>query len=100
MGGGVLRPPEFFTYTRLLEGYIKAGWRWPNRRQALVARVAMQLEPDGRVLNIELVSPSGNSEFDESVLRAVRKSSPVPPAPSSVYGKYFRNVTITFDPRE
>lgn len=99
MGGGIVRPPEFFTYLRLLESHIKEGWRWYDNTTPLIAQVVFKISEEGEVSDIRIVSPSGMAGFDESVIRAVKKSSPVPPPPSIVY-EYFKEVRMTFDPRE
>ncbi|MDZ4786776.1 MAG: cell envelope integrity protein TolA [bacterium] len=99
LGGGVQRPPEFFTYKQILEDYIKTGWRWFDPRAQLSAQVDFELLPDGKVQNISLSSSSGVTEFDESVVRAVNKANPVPPPPESVY-EFFRQVRITFVPTD
>lgn len=100
MGGGVVRPPEFFEYKTLLESHLKAGWRWFDTAAALIARVQFDMGSDGALTNIIILTGSGNTEFDDSVLRAVNKANPAPRPPESVYEKFFKRVTITFDPRE
>ncbi len=99
MGGGVVRPPEFFTYMKILEQHIKSGWRWNDTSAALVAQVQIEIEPDGMVKSVTLRQRSGNVLFDDSVVRAVKKASPVPIPPQKVY-EYFASVLLTFDPRQ
>src|SRR5690606_8562067 len=43
-----------------------------------------------------LAATSGNNRFDESVVRAVQKASPVPPAPDRLYHQ-FKEVRITVE---
>ncbi len=97
MGGGVQRPPEFFTYKTILEDFIKSGWRWYDPAAKLQAQVGFDLGPDGKITNIMLSAGSGVAEFDDSVLRAVQKADPVPAPPESVY-EFFKKVRITFVP--
>ena len=99
MGGGIQRPPEFFRYRALLIQYIKSGWKWPEKNAPLMAQVELDIAPDGRITRVDLASTSGDSRFDSSALRAVEKASPLPPPPAEVY-EFFKQVTITFDPRE
>ncbi len=99
MGGGVQRPPEFFKYKSDLEDFLKSGWRWYDQRATLQAQVAFEMKPNGELFNIRLVAGSGVSQYDESVLRAVQKASPVPVPPESVY-QFFKEVRITFVPGE
>ena len=100
MGGGVVRPKEFFIYEKLVRSRIKEAWRWYKRDTELITQVAFEIEPDGLIKNVRVVKGSGDSSFDDSVVRAVAKASPLPPPPASVYEQYFRSVRITFDPRE
>ena len=99
MGGGVVRPPEFFAYMKKLEEYIKSGWIWNDNTAALVSQVVFEMSPDGRISGITITKGSGNRSYDDSVYRAVLKASPAPPPPTSVY-EFFRSVRMTFDPRE
>jgi len=48
---------------------------------------------------LKIVQPSGDPSYDESVLRAVKKSSPLPAPPES-YRKDFAEVELTFRPRD
>ncbi len=100
MGGGVVRPPEFFMYEKILRSRIKDAWRWYDTAAPLITQVAFDIEPDGVVKNVRVTKGSSDSSFDESVVRAVLKASPLPPPPEKVYQLYFKSVRITFDPRE
>lgn len=100
MGGGVVRPPEFFTYRDLLQRHVKHEWRWYDNRVNLVTQVAFELDPDGTMRNMRIVTGSGNREFDDSVMRALVKANPAPAPPASIYQQYFKTVTTYFDPRE
>ncbi len=98
-GGGVVRPPEFFMYKKLLETSIKEGWKWYDTNAPIIAQVRFQISPNGEISLVTLVKSSGVGEYDQSVLRAVNKASPVPAPPQSVY-EFFKDVVMTFDPRE
>ncbi len=99
MGGGTLQSLEFVAYRNALERHIKGGWRWLPSPQRLRAVVWISILPTGEVINSNIAESSGNSNFDESVLRAVIKASPVPPAPTTIY-QDFREIRITFDSQE
>jgi colicin import membrane protein len=100
MGGGVVRPPEFFVYEKIVRSRIKEAWRWYDTNSTLITVIAFEIEPDGVIKNIRLIKTSGDSSYDDSVLRAAAKASPLPAPPRSVYEQYFKSVRITFDPRE
>ncbi len=100
MGGGVVRPPEFFTYEKIVRSRIKEAWRWYDTNSSRITVIAFEIEADGVIKNVRLVKSSGDSSYDDSVVRAAVKASPLPPPPPSVYEQYFKSVRITFDPRE
>jgi protein TonB len=99
MGGGELRPPEFFAYKRILEEHIRSGWNWPYADQNLATEIEFSLSPDGDISNLSIVVSSGSREFDDSVIRAVKKASPAPPPPVTVYDRYFREIRTKFSPQ-
>ena len=99
MGGGALMPPEFFVYRQVLRNKIKSGWKWYDTRAALNTWVTFSIAPDGTVSNVAIAESSGNREYDDSVLRAIYKASPLPPPPERVY-EQFRDVKMSFDPRD
>lgn len=96
MGGGTLESLEFISYRNELESHIKSGWHWLPGAKRLNAVVRVNILPTGAIQNATIVKSSGRDDFDDSILRAVYKASPVPPAPSHLY-KRFQDVRITFD---
>ncbi len=99
MGGGVLLPAEALAYRDTLKDKIKEGWRWYDTNAALVTTVTFDISQSGELSQISVSTSSGNREFDDSVLRAIFKASPVPAPPEKVY-QYFKRVRMVFDPRE
>lgn len=99
MGGGLQRPPEFFTYRDLLKSVIKSGWRWNDTSAPLICQVEFSLSERGEISNVTIAKSSGNSGYDDSVVRAVIKANPVEPPPASVY-QFFQRVRMTFNPQE
>ena len=99
MGGGTLSSLERIAYSNSLQRHVKEGWRWLNSSERLKARVEVSILPDGRIQNVNIIQKSGNSNFDDSVVRAVFKASPVPAAPADLYND-FKDVVFTFDSAE
>jgi len=97
MGGGLVRPPEWFLYKDLLESYIKRGWNWFDPTAALQTTVTFEISQAGEISNIKLLRSSGNAPYDESVLRAISKASPVPAPPPMFYND-FKFVELDFEP--
>jgi TonB family protein len=53
-----------------------------TERSSLKASVMLRLGREGNVLELALVSPSGNATFDSAVLATIKKASPFSPPPS------------------
>lgn len=99
MGGGIKVSPEYKRYEELISRHIKSSWVWLSGTQKLFTRVEVSIAQNGQILNVSIVSSSGNSNFDNSVVRAVYKSSPVP-APSEEIYPYFKTRVFRFDSDE
>jgi TonB family protein len=88
--GTVRLPPELLAYFRKLEEKVRGAWFLPDSlaRDAgkLVVEVRIHIEKDGRVSGSRIERSSGNAYFDESVLRAIRKASPLPVPPEQLRG--------------
>ena len=63
--------------------HFLSHWTAPAycRNRNLKTRGVVRLDESGNVLGREILQSSGNSSFDELVLAAILKSSPVPPPP-------------------
>ncbi len=85
MGGGVVRPPEFFTYRNMVQSRLREALRWYDPQSQLMAEVFFYLDKDGTIRDVEVRRSSGDSAFDEAAVRAVLKVNPLPPPPESVY---------------
>ena len=99
MGGGTLTSFQKLRYQAALKDHVKAGWRWLPGSKKLRASVMIRLLSNGSIQDVRIEVSSGNSQFDESVVRAVRKADPVPPPPPELYSE-FSSVRIRFDSHE
>ena len=70
----------------------------PNVRAARAAKTTMQftIMRDGTIKDIKLYQTSGNLSMDNSGMRALLASNPLPPLPPDYSGTYV-NVTFDFD---
>ena len=88
--GTVRVPPEILAYFRRLNETVRGAWVLPESvaRDAgkLMVVVRIVIEKDGRVSDSRIERGSGNVYFDESVLRAIRKASPLPVPPEQLRG--------------
>jgi len=96
-GGTAVRGAEFFMYQGKIVNTIKENWAWPGQKGTLKALVRFSIKDNGEITGLKIAEPSGDASFDESILRALRKSSPLPPPPES-YRKDFAQVEMNFQP--
>jgi colicin import membrane protein len=98
-GPGVLKGMDFVIYQNRMLSTIKDNWAWVGQRTNLRVVVQFGIKDNGEITGLKVVQPSGDATYDESVLRAVKKSSPLP-APPNAYRKDFAEVELTFRPRD
>jgi colicin import membrane protein len=98
-GGGTVVGFEFLSYRQRIFNTIKSNWANAVRHAGLVAAVRFEISPQGEVIGVELVRSSGDKAYDQSVVRAVQRSSPLPPPPER-YRDEFREVVIDFHSEE
>ncbi len=95
-GGETVRGLEFILYTQQLQRRVQESWIVAEKKPGLLASVSFKIQTDGEVQEVELMKSSGDSTFDQSVLRAVRKSAPFPPPPQS-YAQEFASQKIVMN---
>ena len=94
-GGGVLMGLDFIIYKNQVEAIIKKNWTWVGANPDLTIRVGFRIGDDGEIADVRVLGKSGDSSYDESVLRAIRLSSPLP-SPPEKYRQIFGNYTLEF----
>lgn len=99
MGGGTLADAEYIRYAQAIKEHVKSGWHWLPGSSHFRARVRVRILPSGMIQDVRIEQSSGNSNFDDSVVRAVTKASPVPPPPEKYYSD-FKDVRFWFDSHE
>ena len=84
-------------YASLVEQRIKGNWRFPpvGGDANFAAEVRVRLETSGEIADYTLVSGSGRSDFDDSVLRAVEETASLPEPPEEL-----DTISITFNLQE
>ena len=98
-GPGIVKGMDFIIYQNRMLGTIKDNWTWVGQRSNLKVVVHFGVKETGEIVGLKIVQPSGDPSYDESVLRAVKKSSPLPAPPES-YRKDFADVELTFRPSD
>ena len=76
----------FIAYIQELPDRIKPFWKLPTYMvdKNLQCRIQVFIGSDGRVLKMDLFESSGDSEYDDKAMDAVKKASPLPKPPSSI----------------
>jgi TonB family protein len=76
---------EYSAYYDQVERAVRENWIPPQNmnfeEEPAIAIVSLTLLPDGRVLKSYIEETSGDPKFDQSVMRAILKSTPFPPPP-------------------
>lgn len=98
-GGGVVKGVEFLIYRNRMLQVIRDRWTWGGKRNNLEVTVRFGILENGEIVGLKIVRVSGDPSYDDSVIRAVKKASPLPPPPES-YRKDFMDVELTFRPKD
>ena len=90
-------------YYNLIWKRIRSVWVLPDAALAgqknLEAIIGIRIAPNGQIEDIQFEKKSGNPIFDESALRAIQKSNPLPPLPPGFEGERF-DVGVRFTPSD
>lgn len=90
-------------YYNLIWKRIRSVWVLPDAALAgqknLETIIGIRIAPNGQIEDIQFEKKSGNPVFDESALRAIQKSNPLPPLPSGFEGERF-DVGVRFTPSD
>jgi len=97
--------PEYLKYQAMVRGRIIREWIVPSKftdegSAGYSARIEVLINTDGDVVSVRWESPSGDTTFDQSAVRAVRKASPFPKPPDRLaWEAYNEGFLVEFDPR-
>lgn len=96
-GGGDVKSLEFVIYRNRMLDQIKNMWTWVGKRTDLEVTVRFGVDRTGGVFALQIIGASDDPSYDESVIRAVMRASPLPPPPAT-YLQDFSDVELTFRP--
>jgi colicin import membrane protein len=96
-GEGVLKSVEYIRYVNYMQATLKNNWAWAGPKRSLKALVHFGVKENGEIVGVKIIQSSGDPLYDESVMRAVRKSSPLT-APPENHRKDFADVEYSFQP--
>lgn len=85
-GSGRVASALLGMYGSRVKEAINRQWAVPDvvKPQGLETKLIVIVSKDGRILDLRIEKASGNSLFDESAIRAVRKASPLPALPEVI----------------
>lgn len=93
--GGILMQ----LYRAQVEAWIRSNWSYPvamDKGKDAEAVVVLDVKRDGTILNKSLEKRSSIPMFDESVLKAIERSNPLPPFPEG-FTKSYEEFIISFN---
>ncbi|WP_321404403.1 TonB family protein [Maridesulfovibrio sp.] len=82
-------------YASIVMEAVRKNWRYPvfGQKDNLVAQIQIQLKSNGEISNIKLLNSSGNADFDDSVMTALRDTEVLPEPP----GNSIRTIVVNFN---
>lgn len=88
-------------YIELIRQKVTRNWVRPaGWKPGQSCKVDIQLIPGGDVADAHIVDSCGSPLFDQSVVTAVSKASPLPLPPDGALFDRFRDITFDFNPKE
>ncbi len=76
----------FTFYVDQMLTLIGGNWLKPEGSESLAAVVGFQIQRDGRITDVKLLTPSGVGLYDRAAVRAVYAANPLPPLPPEFQG--------------
>jgi colicin import membrane protein len=98
-GPGIVKGMDYVIYQNRMLSTIKNNWVWVGPRSNIKVVVHFNIKDSGEIVGLKIVQSSGNSSYDDSVLRAVRKSSPLPALSENIRNG-FAEVELAFRPED
>ena len=91
-----LMDKTFSDYMPNMQKKIKDNWNPPKRNSQLKTILSYQIGKSGELLEYKIILSSGDDEFDNIAVDALKKSTPFEPLPKSFDGDNVK-VQFTFD---
>ncbi|MBN2062476.1 MAG: TonB C-terminal domain-containing protein [Deltaproteobacteria bacterium] len=98
-GGGAASGIMTRIYQMEIENRIKSNWSYPvaaGNRRDLEALVILRVKSDGTIVDSRFKKTSSDSVFDQSVMKAIERSDPLPPFPEG-YRRSYDEIEINFN---
>lgn len=92
------------SFAGIIRQTVVGYWsRPPSARNGMEAELEIQLIPTGEVVNVVVITSSGNLAFDRSAVSAVKKAGSFPELqklPSNIFERDFRRLRLIFRPED
>jgi colicin import membrane protein len=98
-GGGIVKGVEFIRYYNRMLQSIRERWTWAGKRDDLEVTVRFGIRESGEIFGLRVLRASGDPSYDDSVVRAVRRASPLA-SPPEQYRSEFSDVELIFRPKD
>jgi colicin import membrane protein len=89
-------------FSNMIVQFIQSAWVKPqNIQSGLICDLRMNVNKNGRIMDVDLIKSSGNIRFDNSAIKAIRRVETFSffnKIPYNMYQNNFRNIVITFNP--
>ncbi|MFT7491936.1 MAG: colicin import membrane protein [Pseudohongiellaceae bacterium] len=92
------------SYADAIRRRVEENWSRPaSARNGMKVDLRIQLVPTGTIVNVVVLTSSGNAAFDRSAIRAVDRIGQFPEIktmPSRIFEREFRQFTLLFQPQD
>jgi colicin import membrane protein len=92
------------SYNSIISDKVSDNWSRPaSARNGMVVSLRIHLVPTGNVVGVDVIKSSGNSAFDRSAVRAVKKAENFPELqkiPIHIFEQNFRKFNLEFSPED
>lgn len=77
-------------YLQYVDKSIKQQWALPQwlMNKPLKARILVKFNAQGQIISTQVVSPSGNTSYDQYCINAIEKAAPFPQVPEKLTEKF------------
>lgn len=85
-----------------VENRIKSNWSYPvaiENKKNLEAIVVVKVKRDGTIMDTRFIKRSSSAMFDQSAIKAIERSEPLPPFPEG-YIRRYDEIEINFNLKE
>jgi len=91
-------------YTGVIHDLVQQNWsRPPSARNGMTTVLRIRMVPTGDILNVEIVTGSGDAAFDraaETAINRVGRFTELQGMPTNMFNANFRTLLLTFRPED